>query len=167
MKRPTHRYLIALGSNQRHAVFGSPDDIISAALVKIAGHGIAVEAASAVVHSRPLGPSLREYANAAAIVRTALEPPALLALLQQVESRFGRRRLGQPWRARTLDLDIVLWSGGCWADDALVIPHREMRNRAFVLRPAAAIAPRWRDPLSGLTLKHLLTRLTRRRAPLR
>ena len=120
-----------------------------------------------MVHSRPLGPSLREYANAAAIVRTALEPPALLALLHQVESRFGRRRLGQPWRARTLDLDIVLWSGGCWADDALVIPHREMRNRAFVLRPAAAIAPRWRDPLSGLTLKHLLTRLTRRRAPLR
>lgn len=120
-----------------------------------------------MVHSRPLGPSLREYANSAAIVRTALEPPALLALLQQVESRFGRRRLGQPWRARTLDLDIVLWSGGCWADDALVIPHREMRNRAFVLRPAAAIAPRWRDPLTGLTLNHLLTRLTRRRAPLR
>ena len=43
------------------------------------------------------------------------------------------------WRARVLDLDIVLWSAGPWASERLVIPHGEFRRRAFVLGPAAAI----------------------------
>ena len=57
------------------------------------------------------------------------------------------------------------WSGGAWAHDdgesSLVIPHPFFRERAFVLGPAATIAGRWRDPLSGLTVRHLLARLTK------
>jgi 2-amino-4-hydroxy-6-hydroxymethyldihydropteridine diphosphokinase len=70
-----------------------------------------------------------------------------------------------PWRARTLDLDIVLWSGGALADIEanLVIPHPAYRTRPFVLGPATTIAPDWRDPLTGLATKHLASRLTRRR----
>lgn len=117
------------------------------------------------MRSRPVGPSQREYANGAALVQTDLEPPEVLNLLQGIENAFGRRRQGQRWRARTLDLDIVLWTGGGWADDRLIVPHAEFRKRDFVLRPAAQIAPGWRDPLTGLTLKHLLTRLTRRASP--
>lgn len=160
-----NRYVIALGSNQRHARFGGPAAILRAAVAELADRGVTVEAVSPPQRSRPLGPSLREYANGAALVETALEPPQLLDLLQDVERDFGRKRQGQRWRARTLDLDIVLWSGGCWTDHRLVVPHAEFRKRDFVVRPAAAIAPRWRDPLTGLTLKHLRARLTRRAPP--
>lgn len=160
-----NRYLIALGSNQRHTHFGGPMAILRAAMAEIGARGVAVEAASPILRSRPVGPSLREYANGAAVVETALEPRELLDLLQDIEADFGRRRQGQRWRSRTLDLDIVLWSGGGWADDRLVVPHGEFRKRDFVLRPAARIAPDWRDPLTGLTLKHLLARLTRRAPP--
>jgi 2-amino-4-hydroxy-6-hydroxymethyldihydropteridine diphosphokinase len=96
------------------------------------------------------------------VVQTDLEPPELLDLLQNIENAFGRRRQGQRWRSRTLDLDIVMWTGGGWADDRLTIPHAEFRKRDFVLRPAAQIAPGWRDPLTVLTVKHLFSRLTRR-----
>lgn len=159
------RYLIALGSNQHHPRHGSPAAILRAALAELAAQGVTVEAHSPTLRSRPVGPSSREYANGAAVVETSLEPPDLLDLLQAIEQAFGRRRWGQRWRARTLDLDIVLWEGGGWADDRLTIPHAEFRKRDFVLRPAARIAHGWRDPLTGLTMKHLLTRLTRRASP--
>ena len=142
---------------------GGPRLVIGAALAALEAEGLVVEAASPIVETPPLGPSLRRYANGAAVVETALEPPALLALLQRIERAFGRKRRGQRWRARSLDLDIVLWSGGAWIDEALIIPHPRFRRRSFVIAPAAAIAPDWRDPATGLTLNQLCARLTRTR----
>jgi 2-amino-4-hydroxy-6-hydroxymethyldihydropteridine diphosphokinase len=120
-----------------------------------------VFAHSPVTASAAIGPSQRTYANAAAIVASPLAPPALLDRLHEVEAHFGRERRGQRWRARILDLDIILWSGGIWADDAIAIPHPLMRTRHFVLTPAAMIAPGWRDPVSGLTVRQLQCRLMR------
>ena len=125
--------------------------------------GVRVEAVSPIVASAPLGPSRRRYANAAAVVASALTPPALLARLQALEQRFGRRRRGRAWSARTLDLDIVLWSQGPWSSPGLTVPHPRFRERRFVLEPARAIARTWRDPLSGLTIAQLAARLTRPR----
>jgi 2-amino-4-hydroxy-6-hydroxymethyldihydropteridine diphosphokinase len=167
--RPRHRYMIALGSNVRHAVHGAPAQVLRAAARALDDAGLELEALSPIIASAPVGPSRRRYANACAIVLTLLEPAMVLARLQALEHRFGRVRLGAPWRARTLDLDIVFWSGGALADihANLVIPHPACRQRPFVLGPAAAIAPQWRDPLTGLSTKHLHTRLTRRRPVLR
>ena len=125
--------------------------------------GLALEAASRVMASAPLGPSRRRYANAAAIVTTTLDPPSLLTRLQAIEARFGRNRRGSRWRARTLDLDIVLWSGGAWSSRDLAIPHPAFRHRKFVLLPAREIAADWRDPPTGLTIRRLAARLTRPR----
>ena len=157
-----YRYLIALGSNVRHPRLGPPRAVLAAVPLALEQAGLVVEAMARVVESAPVGPSRRRYANGALLARTALGPRALLALLKQTERAFGRRRGGQRWGARVLDLDIVLWSGGCWGDAALVIPHREFRARGFVLGPAAQLAPRWRDPLTGLTLCQLRARLGRR-----
>ena len=119
-----------------------------------------VFAQSPIVYSAAIGPSQRNYANAAAVVASPLDPPALLARLHDIEAHFGRERLGERWRSRVLDLDIILWSGGIWADDTLNIPHPAMRTRGFVLTPAAMIAPGWRDPVSSRTIRQLQSRLT-------
>ncbi len=159
----TQRYLIALGSNQRHQRFGSPERVLAAALVAIDRNGLTLERAGPVVRSTPLGPSRRRYANCAALVKTRLDPPELLARLKTIERQFGRRAGGARWTARVLDLDIVLWSGGFWCSPSLTIPHPQFRRRSFVLTPSLPIVGNWRDPLSGLTLRHLHARLTRRR----
>ena len=159
-----HRYLVALGSNRRHPRFGSPRKTIAAAAEHFAEAGIELRELSQVIETAPLGPSRRRFANAAALVASALSPLDLLAGLQEIERSFGRRRRGQPWGERVLDLDIVLWSGGVWATADLTIPHPLFRTRAFVLRPLAQIAPDWRDPLTGLTVRQLHARLTRPRA---
>ena len=156
------RYLIALGSNVRHPRHGNPPQVVRAALRALGGEKrIKLKAASRIVASAPLGPSRRRYANAAAIVRSKLDPPALLARLQALEARFARRRRGRRWGSRTLDLDIVLWSRGAWTSPDLTIPHPAYRARAFVLSPALAIARNWRDPLTGLSIAHLAARLRR------
>ena len=162
------RYLLALGSNVRHPHHGAPPDVLRAALKVLAGaQGLRLKAASRIVASAPFGPpnktSRRRYANAVAIVRSKLNPPELLARLHAIEAAFARRRRGLRWGARTLDLDIVLWSGGAWTSPGLTIPHPAFRARGFVLAPALTIARTWRDPLSGLTIAHLAARLRRPR----
>ena len=109
----TQHFLIALGSNRRHHRIGTPRKVLDAALLALANEGVDVLAVAPVIETAPIGPSLRRYANGAAIITTPLLPDALLALFKRVEARFGRRR-GQRWSARTLDLDIILWSGGSW-----------------------------------------------------
>ena len=121
-----------------------------------------VTARSPVLSTLPLGPSSRRFANAAVAIETELDPPSMLAALQWTEGEFGRRRWRR-WGDRVLDLDIVLWSEGSFFAPKLTIPHPAFRARDFVLGPAAGIAPRWRDPQSGLTLRQSNARLTRKR----
>ena len=154
-----HTYLIALGSNQRHPVFGAPRDVVATAMELLDGTAGTVSARSRIMDSAPVGPSQRRFANAALLLDTRLNPHSLLDVLHEAEAALGRVRRGQRWRARVLDLDIVLWSGGMVAAPDLLIPHPRFRTRSFVLKPAAQIAPHWRDPLTGLTLRQLAARV--------
>jgi len=161
-----HVYLIALGSNQRHPQHGAPRAVLAAAAARIGRKLGRVRAMAPVIETDPVGPSLRRYANSALLLECDLAPRKCLRKLLEIEARFGRVRRGQRWRSRVLDLDIVLWSGGIVAQPGLLIPHPLFRTRDFVLRPAAKIAPRWLDPVTGLSLTHLHARLTRpRRLP--
>ena len=159
----THLYVIALGSNMRHPRFGAPHAVVEAAMDLLDPAVGELLARSPIIETAPVGPSMRRYANAAVVLESIREPQDLLAALQDLEQELGRVRRGQSWRARVIDLDIVLWDGGSFASDNLVIPHPLFRQRDFVLRPASAIAADWRDPLTGLTLAQLTARLTRRR----
>lgn len=156
----TTSYAIAVGSNRRGRQ-GGPVAHVRAALALLGGQ------AAPIMQSAPLGPSSRRYANTVVVVDSPLSPPEMLARLKRIERAFGRRR-GRRWGARVIDLDIVLWSGGAWADRTLVIPHPQFRARDFVLAPLVKVAPVWRDPVGGSTPRQLLARLTvRRPAPSR
>jgi 2-amino-4-hydroxy-6-hydroxymethyldihydropteridine diphosphokinase len=151
-------YIIALGSNRRHPRHGAPARVLAAAMAKLDPL-----VRSRIVTSRPIGPSLRAYANAAIVIESDLSPPALLMHLKSIERGFGRRSGGQRWLARVLDLDIILWSGGIWADKALTIPHPAYRLRSFVLGPLCDVAPKWRDPLTRFSALQLKACLDRKR----
>ena len=140
--------------------------MLAAATLAIGEAAGDILASAPIVASDPVGPSQRRYANGAVLLDSALEPLDLLDRMQAIETRFGRRRRGARWRARVLDIDIVLWSGGAMTHPRLTIPHPHFRDRTFVTGPAQRIAPQWRDPLSGMTLRQLNARLTRpRRLP--
>lgn len=155
-----HIYALALGSNRRHGRWGAPHQIIRRTLDLLDDGDVELLDASRIMTSRPIGPSRRAYANAVALVVTRLEPDALLHHLKAMEAYAGRRR-GQRWSARTLDLDIILWSGGIVAQPDLLVPHPAYPQREFVLRPLAEIAAGWRDPLTGRTVQQSAARLNR------
>src|SRR5690242_12575236 len=154
---PPWRYAIAIGSNRRGR-HGSPRDEVAAAIAAIGD----VVAVAPTIETPPLGPSIRRFANAAVLIESDEMPDMLLDRLKTIERAFGRRR-GQRWGARVVDLDIVLWSGGSWSSGALTIPHRLFRTRDFVLRPLSAIASHWRDPITGLSIRHLVRAVDPRR----
>ena len=161
MTRPQgHRYLLALGSNMRVGRLGGPRSVLHAAIAELEKRGLDVVASAPIIDSAPIGPSLRRYANTVVGVATDLPPDRLWPILRGLEDDFGRRRGGQRWRARPLDCDIVLWSGGIFVSSELAIPHPHFRKRGFVLQPAQRIAPHWRDPVTGLSVRQLAARLT-------
>jgi 2-amino-4-hydroxy-6-hydroxymethyldihydropteridine diphosphokinase len=135
--------------------------MLGAALEAMDDAKLKVRSVSPVVATRPLGLRGRTFANAAALVSTKLDPPALLGRLKRIEAELGRRR-GRRWGDRPIDLDILAWDRGRWRSRTLAVPHPALAERPFALGPAAAIAPDWR-PDAGLALRHLAARLTRAR----
>ena len=158
----TFTYVIAIGSNRALAAALGPLQLVDAAMDALDSPPLTLLARSTILRTAPLGPSLRRYANAVAIIESDLQPPALLDRLQRIESNYGRRRQRR-WGARTLDLDIILWSGGIWTDTRLSVPHPAFRTRDFVLAPLASVAPDWRDPGTGRNVAQLYRRLIRRK----
>jgi 2-amino-4-hydroxy-6-hydroxymethyldihydropteridine diphosphokinase len=92
-----------------------------------------------------------------AAVETRLPPEALLRLLHEVETEFGRIR-SVPNAARILDLDLLAY-GRRQESDGLTLPHPRMAERSFVLLPLGDIAPHWRHPASGADLQALIAAL--------
>ncbi|MEQ1509716.1 MAG: 2-amino-4-hydroxy-6-hydroxymethyldihydropteridine diphosphokinase [Sphingopyxis sp.] len=153
-------YAIALGSNRCHGLHGRPAAIIDAAITALGQADIAIIATAPTHSSSPIGPSKRRFANSVIVIQTPMSPPILLGQLKQIERQFGRRG-ARRWGQRVLDLDIILWSGRLWQTPELMIPHPHWRSRPFVLGPLNAIAPHWRDPVSGLRVRHIAVRQNR------
>jgi 2-amino-4-hydroxy-6-hydroxymethyldihydropteridine diphosphokinase len=82
------------------------------------------------------------FINACIRLATALDPHALLAMLHEVEEKFGRDRAHERrWGPRQLDLDLLAYDDLAIAGDDLILPHPRLFERAFVLVPLAEIAP--------------------------
>lgn len=107
--------------------------------------GTRVVAASAVYETRPVGPSIEPFLNAAVELRTRLGPAGLLDALLGIEAKHGRERRRR-WDARTLDLDLLMYlhprhdGAGEWEpvslrDEGLTLPHPGIGERDFVLVP--------------------------------
>jgi 2-amino-4-hydroxy-6-hydroxymethyldihydropteridine diphosphokinase len=128
---------VALGSN-----LDDPAAQVEAAIEELAMlRDTRLAAVSSLYRTAPVGYADQpDFVNAVAMIETALSPRELLDELLAVERRYARVR-GVKNGPRTLDLDIVLYGGAAYADEALTIPHPRMHERAFVLVPLAEIAP--------------------------
>ena len=149
--------IVALGANlSSHA--GEPKMTLLAALAAMESQGIAVESLSSFYASEAWpDPSDPVYVNAVARVHTDLPPDALLRVLHDVESQFGRER-GERNAPRTLDLDVIDYDGRI-QEGPPQLPHPRAASRAFVLLPLRDVAPDWRHPVSGSTVTELIAAL--------
>ncbi|PWV73033.1 2-amino-4-hydroxy-6-hydroxymethyldihydropteridine diphosphokinase [Halomonas sp. A11-A] len=132
-----HRAWIGLGSN-----LDDPHRHVAQALAELDRLPLTRRlAASRLYASRPLGPQDQpDFINAVALLETRLSPLALLDQLQALEQRHRRVRTRR-WGPRTLDLDLLLFDDSVLALPRLVVPHPELRQRAFVVMPLLELAP--------------------------
>ncbi|MDX1736358.1 MAG: 2-amino-4-hydroxy-6-hydroxymethyldihydropteridine diphosphokinase, partial [Halioglobus sp.] len=88
-----------------------------------------LETLSGIYRSVPLGPADQpHYLNAVVGINSRLEPLALLAQLQRIETLQGRER-SQRWGPRTLDLDLLLFGDLVMTTPQLTLPHPQMHLR--------------------------------------
>jgi 2-amino-4-hydroxy-6-hydroxymethyldihydropteridine diphosphokinase len=99
------------------------------------------------------------FVNAAMAGTTALAPASLHTALKHLEVALGRVPREQ-WHEREIDIDVILFGSEVISTDSLQIPHPRFRDRRFVLEPAAEIAAHAIDPVTGLSIAHLLESCT-------
>lgn len=139
---------------------------MQAAIDALSAGGVVVERVSDVYETAP-----REVAdqpaflNAACRVRCDLDPPRLLSVLKRIEVELGRVA-GPRYGPRAIDLDILLWDGGTWRDEALQVPHPRLVERRFALVPLLDVDPHLALP-DGTALAGLLATIAAEEQPVR
>lgn len=109
--------------------------------------GIAVEAASSVYETTPVGgPPQRSFMNLVVRIETNLSPRALLETCQKIERDLGREESDIRWGPRVVDLDVLLFGDEKVSEPDLEIPHPRIRERRFVLAPLLEVEPGAADP---------------------
>jgi len=75
--------------------------------------------------------------------------------LHRVEENCGRPRLAAKWAPRSMDLDILLYGDAVIEEPGLRVPRADLTTKAYMLRPAADLAPEMMHPTLGQTLGEL------------
>jgi len=137
------RVAISLGSNlgDREALITSGVRVLRRELEHLQLSAL-YETGPVLLEDQPL------FLNACCTGRTRLTPHQLLSQLQDAERAARRDRTGPRYGPRTLDLDLLLYGDEVIDDPDLVVPHRRLRERGFVLVPLAEIAADWIIPAS-------------------
>jgi 2-amino-4-hydroxy-6-hydroxymethyldihydropteridine diphosphokinase len=157
----TVRAYLGLGAN-----LGDPEATLAWAVGALAAApGIRVRAVSPLYVTAPWGVTDQpDFRNAVVAIDVRLAPLDLLVVLKDLEREAGRRA-GRRWGPRELDLDVLVYgrhvireerpAAGRSLDAAddpakatrlLEVPHRDLRERLFVLAPLADLAPRLVPP---------------------
>jgi 2-amino-4-hydroxy-6-hydroxymethyldihydropteridine diphosphokinase len=125
-----NKVYLSLGSN-----IGERKDNILKAYKILENQGIDIVKKSSFYETAPVGYENQKYfINSVIEILTELEPYELLEKCHLVEKNLKRKRIVR-WGPRTIDVDILLFNDLSLNDLDLVIPHKEIKNRAFVLVP--------------------------------
>ncbi len=150
------RVYLGFGAN-----LGDPIAALAAAAEGLENVGIRLLRRARLYSTAPVGPQDQpRFTNTVLEVETALEPHELLRALKAIEAEQGRVTTVR-WGPRVLDLDILLYEERQMATPELIIPHRELPHRGFVLVPLAELAPELVIPGVGQTVRALLAALPR------
>lgn len=149
--RQWHRAYVAFGSN-----LGNREEHIRAGIDYLKGHReIRVLQESGHELTEPYGDAAQyEFVNGVLELDTYLKPAELLEVLHEAELKRGRTREIH-WGPRTLDLDIILYDDWIVSEKDLVIPHKDMKNRDFVLKPMAEVAPYVMHPVYRQSMEQM------------
>ncbi len=158
IERGWHEAYVAFGSN-----IGDKEKYIDDAIKAIGKlPQIEVLAVSDKIVTKPYGNVEQDdFVNGVMKIKTLLPADELLQILHQVEAHAGRERKVH-WGPRTLDLDILFYDDEIITKENLTVPHPDMKNRDFVLKPLLQIAPYKLHPVYHKTIADMYEELINR-----
>ena len=140
-----YKYFLALGSN-----IGEIDKNIDNAIKQLKNIGCKIIKIAPFYHTKPLLPPNADesynktFCNTTIEVETNFEPFEMLHKIKQIETIMGREPIHKLWSPRIIDIDILYCEKQGFpviiTTAELIIPHKELFNRAFVLDPLSHIA---------------------------
>ena len=111
---------------------------------------------SPVYRNAPIGFDGDDFLNLVAAFETSEPGETVIAELERTHELAGRRRGGERFGPRVLDIDLLLY--GDAVDPALRVPREDIDRYAFVLRPLADLAPGLLHPVHGVPMAELWAR---------
>jgi 2-amino-4-hydroxy-6-hydroxymethyldihydropteridine diphosphokinase len=141
---------LSLGSNlgDRHKNLMAVENLLPPLVI--------VKERSRVYETEPWGyQDQPRFLNQVLAAATSLSPLDLLAYLKDIEKSIGRKSSFR-YGPREVDIDILLYGDQVIIQDCLIIPHKRLPERAFVLVPLAELAPDLILPGSKHTITDLL-----------
>lgn len=149
-----NRVYIAFGSN-----VGDSKSIIEKAFILIEQNNMKIINKSALYETKPYGyKDQPNFINGALEIETEFNARQTLERLLAIEKELGRTREIH-WGPRTLDLDVIFFNNEIYKEEDLVIPHPDMQNRDFVLKPLNDICPEYVHPETGKSVEQMLGEL--------
>jgi 2-amino-4-hydroxy-6-hydroxymethyldihydropteridine diphosphokinase len=140
--------LVAAGSNVE------PAANLRRALDALAPHYPTL-CSSRAYRNRAVGFEGEDFINLVIRFDTDEDVRTVLGRLHAAELLCGRTRHAPKWAPRSMDLDVLLFGNAVCDEPGLVLPRPDLVRRAYMLGPAAEIAPGFVHPTLGVTLAEL------------
>lgn len=147
-----HQVFLGTGGN-----IGNKHDNFNKVYTFIKNELGAIIKSSSIYETSPWGFQADEnFWNQVLVVETDFSPFELLLKINFIESQFGRKRDGQQYKSREMDIDILYFDDEIIEIENLTIPHPLLNKRLFVLVPLAEIAPDFVHPVLRMTSVEML-----------
>ncbi len=112
---------------------------------------------SSVYESKSWGFEGEDFLNICIALDTQAPPETILERLLEIETSMGRKRRQESgYVSRNIDIDILFYGQEVIEKDHLIIPHPQMQERRFVLKPLSDIAPQFYHPQLQKDTRNLL-----------
>ena len=130
-----NKVYLSLGSN-----IGNRQEYIESAIELVGKReGIKILKKSGLYETSPVGYVEQDlFLNAVIKIKTDFSEREILKIINKIENELDRKREIR-WGPRTIDIDILIFLDKKINETDLIIPHKEMLNRLFVLVPLIEI----------------------------
>ena len=145
--------ILALGTN-----IEPREQYLKNALARIEENNLKIILESSVYETPAWGGVAdQNFLNMCIEIETALDAYALLDKIQKIELELGRVRK-EHWGNRTIDIDIITFDDLVFNDDKLIVPHKYIHDRNFVLAPLVEMYGS--IEIAGKNIKESLEKIT-------
>jgi 2-amino-4-hydroxy-6-hydroxymethyldihydropteridine diphosphokinase len=142
---------IAFGSN-----IGESFLTIDKALKLMEERGMKITRKSEIYETKPYGYTEQpNFINGAVEIVTNLSCSEVLHILLDIETELGRVREFR-WGPRVIDLDIIFFNHEIHNEPDLIVPHPDLQNRDFVLKPLSDLCPDYIHPKLHKSVREML-----------